>query len=208
MSQTQSATIIPGATVRPPNVQILVNGGAVPVLSAEVQSNNFYQADSYSATLALADERVKQVAGYTWWAANSTGSSYSPVLVTMQLDAGTTPQPNWVTMIVGEVDSLEFDPVEGLLHIHGRDRTAEFIDSKTAMSFPNQTSSEMVAKIAALHAGLQTQITPTTTPIDRYYSSTFAKITGESHHSSTEWDLLTELAQLEGFDVFIQGNTL
>lgn len=52
-------------------------------------------------------------------------------------------------------------------------------------------------------------MSPTTTPVGRYYQSEHDRITlDQFNHATTEWDLLVFLARQEGFDVFVQGQTL
>jgi phage protein D len=195
--------------VQKPRLQLLINGVAIPALSAEVNSNNYYHADSFKATLLPDDPTL---AGYglgrQFWGADATGGTNSPVMVTVQVDPGLAPQPNWTTLIVGRVDSLSFDPIGGELEIEGRDRTADLIEYRTFQTFKNQTSSQIATTLAGM-VGLTAQVTATTTPVERYYSADHDKITlGDFTHATTAWDLLTFLAQEEGFDAWVSGNTL
>jgi phage protein D len=195
--------------VTKPRVQLLINGTAVRCLEAEVRSNNYYQADAYSAVL-VPDDPLYGVAALNsaWWCADTTGSTAQPVLATVQIDPGFSQSPNWTTMIVGKIDALEYDPMTGELHISGRDLTADMIEARTFGSFKNQTSSQVATTIAGRH-GLTPQVTATTTPIDRYYVVDHDKLTlGDFTHATSEWDLLTYLAQKESFDVFVVGTTL
>jgi phage protein D len=57
--------------------------------------------------------------------------------------------------------------------------------------------------------GLSAQVTPTTTPVGRYYSADHDRVTLDRFaRASTEWDLLAWLAQQENFDLFVNGTTL
>ncbi len=99
-------------------------------------------------------------------------------------------------------------PATGELHLDGRDRTADFIEAKTFETFKNQTSSQVATTLAGRH-GMQVQATATNTLVERYYSIDHDKTTlNDFARVTTEWDLLTFLAQEEGFDVFVVANTL
>jgi hypothetical protein len=64
-----------------------------------------------------------------------------------------------------------------------------------------------VASLAARH-GFSAQITPTTTPIGRFWASDQTAVSLNQFHSiRTEWDLIVTLGRLEGFDAFFQGGT-
>jgi phage protein D len=115
---------------------------------------------------------------------------------------------NWQTMILGNTDSIEIDPICALLTLSGRDLASLLIDTKTQNAYPNQTASQVAASIAAEH-GLQASIVATTTPLGAYYQIDHTQLElNNLHRVTNEWDLLTYLADTEGFDVFVQGNTL
>jgi phage protein D len=78
----------------------------------------------------------------------------------------------------------------------------------SAETFSNNTSSE-IAQTLALRHGLAPVVTATTTPIGRYYQE--GHDLSSLHRSSktvTEWDLLSGLAEVEGFNVYVQDNSL
>jgi len=197
-------------SVAAPRLQILVNGTPIPALSAEVNTNNYYHADSFRAEIVVVDSAVKQSGfGAAFWCADGTGGSAAPVMITVQVDPGTAlGGANWTTLITGRVDNVEYDPFNGTVSIDGRDRTADFIEARTFETFKNQTSSQ-IAKVLAARHGLTAQVTNTTTLADRYYTQDHDKITlNDFTRVTNEWDLLTFLAQQENFDVFVFGNTL
>jgi phage protein D len=95
-----------------------------------------------------------------------------------------------------------------LVHLDGRDLTASLIEARTQETFANRTASEIATLLADRH-NLSASVTPTTTPVGRYYQSEHDRITlDQFSHVTTEWDLLTFLARQEGFDIFVAGQTL
>lgn len=111
-------------------------------------------------------------------------------------------------MIEGAADTIDIDPLAGLVHIAGRDRSAALIEARTQETFANQTSSEIAASLAARH-GLDADAQDTSTPVGRYWQLEHDRTTlNEFGRATTEWDLLATLAQHEGFDVWVTGTTL
>jgi phage protein D len=174
----------------------LANGSPVAgLVDVEVHANNHRSADRFVAAVALSADPT----ALAFWAASPEVS----VEIQMSLDGAT-----FASVFQGTVDLVEIDPVEGLLRAEGRDLTATLIETRTQETFANRTSSEIAALFAAEH-NMNSAITPTTTPVGRYYQSEHDRITlDQFSRATTEWDLLAFLAQQEGFDVFVQANTL
>jgi len=186
------------ATWRAPRLRVIANGMILAgAIEADVVRNNHYGADRFNAMIALdADPWL----GASFWA------SESDILVDVQfsLDAGAS----FTSLVQGAADSIIIDPVQGTLHLEGRDLTAALIETRTQETFANRTSSEIATLLAGRH-NLTPIVTATTTPVGRYYESEHDRITlDQFSHSTTEWDLLIFLARQESFDVFIQGQSL
>ena len=185
-------------TTRAPSLTVVVNG--MPLtggISAHVTSTNDFSADRFSADIALgADPGID--AGF--W------SEQTALQIEIQI-APDTFSPA-VSLITGAADSIELDPIRQTVRVQGRDFAALLIDARTQETFSNQTSSEIAQMLASRH-GLQCQATTTSTPVGRYYEDQHNAITlGTGSRLTTEWDLLVTLAKIEGFDVFVQGQTL
>ncbi len=101
------------------------------------------------------------------------------------------------------VDQIDLDVAENRMVIQGRDLSAIFIDNKTDGQFQNQTSSQVAQKFAD-GAGLKSKIQATTTKIGTYYSQDYVHV----ERDQTQWALLVYLAQKEGFDIYVLGDTL
>lgn len=171
---------------------MLADGGALPgVLAADVFANNHLAADRFRLRLAAS---VADLAGLQ-----------APGL---RLDVQAGWDGGWTSLIVGTADALAFDPVRGVLEVEGRDLSAELIETQASETFANRTSSEIVKIIAARH-GLSADVEPTSTPVGRYYQAEHDRVAlGQFARAMTEWDLLAFLAGQEGFDLFMQGDTL
>ena len=178
--------------------KVIANGQIVcGAMEAEVISNNYYAADRFRASVAL---------GIDPWAGASFWASEPDILLDVQfsLDGGAS----FVSLVQGVVDSVSIDPTLGLVRLDGRDLTSALIEARTQETFANRTSSEIASLLAQRH-NLTPQVIATTTPVGRYYQSEHDRITlNQFSRTTTEWDLLVFLARQEGFDVFVQGQTL
>lgn len=182
---------------RTPGLLLLANGTSIAgVIDAEVITNNHFAADRFFARIALGADPV---ATSQFWA------STQDILVDVRFSLDGA---SFQSLIQGLVDSVTIDPVAGWVRIEGRDLTAALIETRSQEAFANRTSSEIATLVAQRH-GLTAAVTPTTTPVGRYYQNEHDRVTlGLFSRAITEWDQLVFLARQEGFDVFIQGTTL
>jgi phage protein D len=166
-----------------PRMAVSINGTIVQdcILSLDVTNNNYFSPDTFRAELALG--RLPAQFNAAFW---SDTQAQIGLMVGMS--------PTLTTLIVGNADEIELDLPNGTVSVSGRDLSAYFIDNKSEEKFQNQTSSEIVATLAA-RAGLTANVTATSAPVGRYYDI-------------SEWTLLNYLAQEEGFDIYVTGTTL
>jgi phage protein D len=183
---------------RAPQIRIIANGQVLTgAMQAQVQSNNYYAADRFSVTAAL---------GADPWASAAFWASTSDILVDLQfsLDGGAS----FTSLVQGAVDNISIDPSLGFLTFDGRDLAAALIEARIQETFANRTSSEIASLLAQRH-NLTPHVSPTTTPVGRYYQGEHDRTTlNQFSRMTTEWDLLAFLAQQEGFDLFVQGQAL
>ena len=177
--------------VRQPRIRAFANGTPLSgVLEADILTNNHYAADRFRLAVANPDPALLD-------------TSVLALDIQLALDGLA-----WTSLLQGEVDSLDHDPIANRLDLHGRDYAARLIEARTQETFANQTSSEIAATIAARH-GLTADAEATTTPVGRYWQLEHDRITlDQFSRTTTEWDLLTTLAGHEGFDVWVTGTTL
>ncbi len=185
----------PQTAFRSPLLRVLSNSAPLAgAVSASATVNGYYQASHFNVDFAVS------AGAPGWWDVNP------PLVLDVQfsVDAG----QSWTSVIIGEVDHLTANLQTGTLQMEGRDLSARLIESKTQETFLNQTSSQVAATLAARH-GFAANVAATTTLVRRYYEGDHTTIThGQFARSTTEWDLLVNLAQREGFDVYMAGTTL
>lgn len=175
-----------------PRAALIINGEPAAGLSeAEVDNNVYYHADTFRAVLALSAQPAGR--GMEFW------SSVTEAEVDVRMGYG----DELPSLLVGVVDDIELDPVADEVRIVGRDLTARFVDNKIIEQYRNKTSSQIAQELAAKR-GLRSQVQPTTTLAGKYYERDHVSV----EDSRPEWDLLTYLAQQEGFRVFVQGRVL
>lgn len=168
-------------------------------LSLEVVNSAHRSADTFR--LVFSSSMLPPQRNLQWFASQRT--------MEVEIYAGFPKDPQHYTekdleqLILGRVDELSPDFPAGTLELNGRDNTALFIDTKTSEHFANKTSSQIAQTLAARH-GLNAVVTPTTRMAGSFYSSDFVDTTQQQ----SEWDLLSYLANVEGFDLYVSGNTL
>jgi len=189
------------STSRQPRFQFLVGGRQIAgVEEVETGTNSYRRANTFRVKLAI------YAAPGIYAAATALDGNSRPLLaeIKVSLDGGA----GWTSLLIGRADRFTPDLVRGVLDITGRDRTADLIEGKTQDAFRNQTASEVAMTIAS-RLGFSAVISPTSTPVGRYYDIDHDKTTlGQFSRATTYWDLLCQLARDEGFDVWVEGNTL
>ena len=165
----------------------------------EVDSNNFYAADTFRVRFAATDLPTDRDAA--WFCAQTK--------LLVEIFAGFPANPDWFdvselqSLIVGQVDDLSYDPLSTTIELSGRDLTAELIDAKTTEKFQNQTASEIASALAKRH-NLTPVVTATATKSGTFYEIDHARLNAER----SEWDLLAALANEEGMMVYVRGRSL
>jgi phage protein D len=174
-------------------LKVLLNGSTVlPAISAEVTNNSHFTSDSFRVECSLS--AMPSAFGAAYWAA----SQGDQVQISVGVGSG-----NPVPLILGQVDNAEIDLIRKTVALTGRDLSASFIDKKTTDKFQNQTSSQIALTLATRHK-LQANIAATKTKVGTYYAVDQVSLAREE----SEWDLLIYLAQHEGYDLWVSGNTL
>jgi len=180
-----------------PRARVSIDGVPVPgLVELEIDAGGYCLAGRFLAAFALG-----AVPGFdvTYYA----GLTSQNVLIEVAPDG-----LGYAALLTGQVDAVRIDWMSNLATICGRDLTALLIDTEISQSFVNQTASQIAEGIAGEH-GLIPNVTPTTALVGQYYQLDHARTALGLHaHVTTEWELLTSLAQAEGFLVSVTGNTL
>ncbi|MGA3803681.1 hypothetical protein ACI2VP_05295 [Ralstonia nicotianae] len=186
--------------VRQPRAIVKVAGIQVPAwISWEVNNNTFYQADTFRVSFAASALPAETDAN--WF--SDQKEAFVEILSGFPADPTSYSETDLDSLIYGRVDDVEYDPVSTLLTLTGRDLTAAFIDAKTTIQYQNLTSSQIAAQLAANH-GLTASGPATTAPAGTFYAYDRVSMTDQR----SEWDLLTWLAQQEGFVCYVAGKVL
>ena len=191
-------------TVKQPRLRLLVNGTAFPVIDAELTQTGYYGASRFSATLAAFGDAAH---GPAFW----TGSDTYDV----ELQGGFLPggaaegAVPWQSVFMGQADEeLEVVLDRGTVHLQGRDYSGKLIDAKTAETFSNQTLAQIATTLAG-RVGLQANAASTSQLAGQFYEIDHARTSHDTFsRSSSYWELITYLAQQQGYDVWVDGKTL
>lgn len=178
---------------------VLANGvRLVGVDGFDVDNNSFYQADTFRLTLCLSAQPPSS--NWAFWA--------SQVDIEIELLVGFPSSEQFektdlTSLLIGEVDDIEIDPVADQITMSGRDLTSRFIDNKTTQKYPNLTASQIATQLATAR-GLTPVVTATTAKASTYYDIDKVDVADDR----PEWDLLTYLAQVSGYVVYVKGREL
>lgn len=187
------------STGRQPRGLVQINGVSIPWRTAEVDNNTFYQADEFRVQLPLSTLPVTVPLDLLF----GTADLFVEVFMGFPADRDNYTTADLTSFIYGKTDIVTWDLTETEIELSGRDLTSTMIDKKSVAKFNNQTSSQVVTKIAQEN-GLTPVVTKTATLIGRYYEIDHVR----SQDDVTQWDLITWLAREEGFVAYVQGKSL
>jgi phage protein D len=171
---------------------VLVNDAPIiGVKSISVMNDLYLGANRFSVSVAITD---------------NSAANWSAVPLSVEVQIGL--DNGWTSLILGDADSLEIDAIRRNVTLAGRDLTARFLMSQTQQTFENQTSSEIVSAIVSRH-GLVPDVTTTSTLIGRYFGNSRTRTAMyQNSRATSDWDLLVWLAEIEGFDIWVDGSTV
>lgn len=186
--------------VRQPRGLVRVNGQSFDAwVSFEVESNSFYRADTFRASLALS--ALPDGFGPDWFATQK--DLEVELFAGFPPDADTFTATDLTSLFLGIADEVVTHWHNGLIELNGRDLTAPMIDSKSSEKFTDRKASDVATLLAGRH-GLTPVVTATTETVGRFYKSEHIQLQDDR----SEWDLLTFLAKEENFVVYVRGREL
>jgi phage protein D len=178
--------------VNQPQVRVLV--GDTPLAGAialEVEQVAYFAAGRFVVTVALGG------------AAYFASLGMQTVTISVAVSAA-----GFVELLTGQIDNIRIDLLENTATLSGRDLSARLIDTQISETFANQTASKIATLIACRH-GLAANVTATTTPVGQYYELDHARSAlSLNSRNGSEWNMLSALAQAEGFALSVAGTTL
>lgn len=179
---------------------VKINGTPVPGwLEWEVDENAYREADTFRVSFALS--ALDAPFDAAWFLSQTTIGI--EILSGFPVDPQNYGAAELDSRIIGNVDEVNFDPVQRTLELSGRDLTSLLIDAKTAEKWQNQTASEIATTLANRH-GLTPVVTATTDTLGRFYQIDHVSTTSVQ----TEWDFLCWIAQQIQFVVYVKGMEL
>lgn len=177
---------------------VTIDGVPLPgVERLEVRHGGSFEAGRFRIEVAMA----ASPGGAAWFAGLQGGQ------VSISVDAGVAGSGG-AALIVGQIDNVVMQFAHGSAVLSGRDLSARLIDAEVDETLSNMTASQIASAFAA-DAGLDANVTATTTRVGQYYELAHAR-TGLGLHSrhATRWDLLAALATIERFVLSVSGTTL
>lgn len=188
--------------VRQPRGVVKVNGSVVPGwVEFEVENNRYYAADTFRVTFAMSALPTEFNAA--WWAQQRSAAIEIFAGFPANAEGGAYESSDLQSLIYGNVDDIEIDPVERVVELHGRDLTALLIDAKIQETFRNKRAWEIATILAQRH-GLTPVVTKTTMISGAFYQIDTARLSYEQ----SEWDVLSEEAQKEQCIIYVKGTEL
>lgn len=194
-----SPTLTASSQSRQPRALVLINGTSVLWTDITLTTTTFYVADSYHVDIPLNGQPTGINLAY--WGSLSQ--------FTIEIYIGFPSNPDTFTtddlrlLLVGDCDEMSVDPLGATVSFSGRDLTSRLIDTKTFNKYPNQTASNIAIQLAQKH-GLTPIVQPTSGNVGTLYSNQNVLMTKQT----TEWDLLTYLAQQYGYVVYVSQREL
>ncbi|MCX7382762.1 MAG: hypothetical protein NT133_15400 [Alphaproteobacteria bacterium] len=183
--------------LRWPRLRVLADGAPLAgAFEADVASNNHFAADRFLVGLAVGADPFALL--------EIVDRPEIEIEVLVSLDDGA----GFESLVKGDVDRVEYDPMTGVVRLEGRDFSSRLMEARVGESFVNLTASEIATKMAARH-GLDADVQVTRVPVGRLWEGNHQRsLLDQFSRAATEWDLLAALAEIEGFDLFVEGPTL
>lgn len=183
--------------VEQPQLRLGVGGVVVPgAVELEIESVGYFSADRFRAGFAIG------AAGFT------TIAYFAELgLETITIEAALNGY-GLVPLLTGQIDNVQIDILENKAILTGRDLSARLIDTEVTQTFVNQTASQIATAIAQRHQ-LTPNVTATTALVGQYYQLDHARTAlGVNARVTSEWNLLSTLAQAESYEVSVIGTVL
>lgn len=184
---------------RNPRAIVTINDIYMKWVDIMIDTTTFYIADNFRVTLPL--QQDINFLDLNYWASASQFA--------VKIYVGFPQNPEFYTtndlelLMFGDADDINLDLLTATITLSGRDLTSRLIDNKTTEKYSNLTASQIATQLAILR-GLTPEVTETKNKVGIFYQNEQTLLSDES----TEWDLLTFLAQQEGFVTYVEKDKL
>jgi len=181
---------------------VYANGEVVKgVFAFEVDNNTFFQADTFRLTLLISAQPAGR--GLDFWAQQE--KLEFEFLIGFPENPDSFQRSDLTSFLTGYADDMTVDLAADTITLVGRDLTSKLIDFKRAIVFAsgNLVASDIVTQIAVAQ-GLTPVVTKTNTAVGGYYQIVKALVASDVSY----WDIITRLAQIEGFRAYVKGHEL
>ena len=176
-----------------PRAKLFINGVELIYLDIKISSVNAAISDTLTTSIPLY--------AYSFDYLDKFFNSTDENIVEVQIDEIGNQQ--FKRVFYGILDDYRESLDGGRVFLSGRDFSAKLIDNKTTIKFVELSSSQ-VAETLAKANGLKSVVTETTNPIGIYYDNQHVDLLIQR----SQWDILSALAQQEGFDLYVKDDTL
>lgn len=183
--------------LKQPSLRISIGDALVPgAIAFEIESVAYFAADRFWIRFAMGVAEFTSVAYFV-----KLGNQTITIDVTLN-------GFGFTNLLIGQIDNVRIDILANTATLTGRDLSARLIDAESSETFVNHTASQIAEVIASRHQ-LTANVTVTTTPVGQYYELDHARSTlGVNSRTTTEWNLLSSLAQVENFELSVVGTVL
>lgn len=195
-----SLSLLEGKSVlRSPRAIVVINDIAVRWMDITITNNTFFVADLFRVEIPLNGQPAP--IDFSYWA--------SATLFTVHIYIGFPKDPqNYTTqdldlLMSGDVTDFDLDPLRAIVTLHGRDLSSRLIDKKITKNYSNYLSSQLAQQFAT-----DNNLTPIVTPTNTLVGTFFYNQQNLLANNTTQWDLLTFVAQQENFVCYVKGENL
>ena len=183
-------------TIRFPRCYLVVNGSQIPCLAAQVTRNSERTSDTFSARLSVTQSAQYGMDLAAW--ADFQPDGDASIVFSTAPGGGDA-----VTMITGAIDIPVINWQSMTVGVQGRDKGSSLTEKRRSQKFQNQQSSDIVSSIAQDH-GLDVAAIPGS----GFAGKIWDQDTVHMVINRSDFEVLNDLAEREGFRWYVDGTTL
>lgn len=187
---------------RKPRAIVKINDAiVVGWIEITVTSATYNAADTFSATFAV--KRLEPANDLNWFTQQK--DVFCEILIGfVESDDQPLNVEDMQSMILGRIDEVNVDLPNMTVEVHGRDLTALLMDTKTTETYIDALGSDVVADLVSRHPMLNPVITASPVVSGLTYLGDHMTM----HQERAEWDIITDLAKIDGYQVYAKGADL